>query len=167
MICCYLLQSGRRTYVGATVNFPRRIRQHNGEIKGGAKYTRGRKWNCVLRVEGFLTFQQALQFEWRFKHLTKKQRGTSLCRRIKALNQLIHLQKWTSNSPLAKTIKLRIKLLQFPLPLQAPPPHVQILFVLPKYVACIGSNNSGSIGSYLTSHPLPARLYVCENGRKH
>ncbi|CAK9034968.1 Myosin-J heavy chain (Myosin-5b) [Durusdinium trenchii] len=37
----YLLQCQRttRTYIGATNNFERRIRQHNGEIKGGARYT--------------------------------------------------------------------------------------------------------------------------------
>jgi predicted GIY-YIG superfamily endonuclease len=37
----YLLecQRTRRTYIGSTNNFTRRFRQHNGDLKGGAKYT--------------------------------------------------------------------------------------------------------------------------------
>jgi predicted GIY-YIG superfamily endonuclease len=37
----YLLvaSSSGNTYVGATVNLDHRLRQHNGEIKGGAKAT--------------------------------------------------------------------------------------------------------------------------------
>uniref|UniRef100_J3N5Z2 GIY-YIG domain-containing protein n=1 Tax=Oryza brachyantha TaxID=4533 RepID=J3N5Z2_ORYBR len=37
--CIYLIASYRipRTYVGVTTDFPRRLRQHNGELKGGAK----------------------------------------------------------------------------------------------------------------------------------
>ena len=36
----YLLESTNHcTYVGATMNLDRRLRQHNGEIKGGARAT--------------------------------------------------------------------------------------------------------------------------------
>ena len=40
MFYVYLLLSTKgTTYVGATVNLARRLRQHNRELKGGAKLT--------------------------------------------------------------------------------------------------------------------------------
>jgi predicted GIY-YIG superfamily endonuclease len=62
---------GVLTYVGATLDLARRLRQHNGEIKGGAKYTRlGAKgsWAVVFTVQGFREQREALQFEWALKH---------------------------------------------------------------------------------------------------
>jgi len=53
---CYLIVSKvtRRTYVGCTNNVKRRLRQHNGEIKGGARYTQlGRPWEIKFLVCGF------------------------------------------------------------------------------------------------------------------
>ena len=35
----YLIFNQNCTYIGATNNLKQRIRKHNGEIKGGAKYT--------------------------------------------------------------------------------------------------------------------------------
>ena len=65
---CYLLRScapggrSRRTYVGVTNDMVRRLRQHNGELAGGAKNTRvGRPWEVELWVEGFRTMREALQ----------------------------------------------------------------------------------------------------------
>lgn len=61
--CCYVLRSfsGLRTYTGITTDLSRRLRQHNGEIRGGAKATRsGGPWNvlcvvaCLLAVEVFV-----------------------------------------------------------------------------------------------------------------
>ena len=47
----YLLRSAAgRTYVGITVDLDRRLAQHNGELPGGAKSTRGgRPWVLVER----------------------------------------------------------------------------------------------------------------------
>ena len=62
---------GVLTYVGATLDLARGLRQHNGEIKGGAKYTRlGAKgsWAVVFTVQGFREQREALQFEWALKH---------------------------------------------------------------------------------------------------
>ncbi|KAL8542213.1 hypothetical protein ACS0TY_003176 [Phlomoides rotata] len=43
-----------KTYVGVTNNFSRRLKQHNGELTGGAKASRaGRPWICACLVQGF------------------------------------------------------------------------------------------------------------------
>lgn len=74
-----LLSSPNRnaTYVGATVDLDRRLRQHNKEITGGAhatgiKVAKGETWIRVAHIEGFPDWQSALQFEWRWKQLTRK-----------------------------------------------------------------------------------------------
>lgn len=98
----YLLSSSEGgTYVGATVDLDHRLRQHNGEISGGAKATSGRagSWKRVCHVEGFADECAALQFEWSWKHWTKKFKGGfPLERRIKALNGLAGSPKATSKA---------------------------------------------------------------------
>jgi predicted GIY-YIG superfamily endonuclease len=95
----YLLLSGKKTYVGATVDVNRRLRQHNREIKGGAKYTSKDIWTRVCYVSGFPTWKDALQFEWKWKQLSRKVPSKqSLQRRLEALNVLIASGKSTSTS---------------------------------------------------------------------
>ena len=103
----YLLQSSsKKTYVGATYNVERRVRQHNCELKGGAMYTgkwvkRGDTWKCMGYVSGFPTWRDALQFEWKWKQLSRKvPSNQSLQRRLEALNVLIASGKSTSTSTL-------------------------------------------------------------------
>lgn len=69
---CYVLYSGNRTYVGYTVNPARRVRQHNGLIKGGARATRrASNWAflaIVTSADTAFTKNQALSLEWHLKH---------------------------------------------------------------------------------------------------
>lgn len=76
--CCYCLVSDKNpksTYFGCTNNLARRLRQHNGEITGGARSTHGnRPWSLWYYVTGFGdNKRQALRFEWfvKFKHNKK------------------------------------------------------------------------------------------------
>ena len=102
---CYLIRNGNLTYNGSTNNPTRRLRQHNGEIKGGAKYTSRIKggWEYYCLMSGFPDKINALQCEWRWKHCNGKpgKRDNIHCGvngRIKGLNQILPLEKWTSNS---------------------------------------------------------------------
>jgi len=62
-----------RTYIGYTNNICRRLRQHNGEIKGGAKHTiRARPWKLIYYIYGFSNHKEALSFEWWLAHRGKK-----------------------------------------------------------------------------------------------
>ena len=51
------------SYVGFTQDPHRRLRQHNGELKGGAKSTRGRQWEHLIIWSGFNDKIHALRFE--------------------------------------------------------------------------------------------------------
>ena len=100
-----LLCSDNSTYVGATVDLNRRLRQHNKEIKGGAfatgsKVDKGGTWIRVAHVAGFPDWQSALQFEWRFKHMTRqvKKFKCPLDRRIIALKRVLALERPTSKA---------------------------------------------------------------------
>lgn len=69
---CYVirLSGGKRTYCGVTNNLKRRLRQHNGEISGGARYTttHGPGWSVYFVVRGFVSHRDCLRFEWKMKH---------------------------------------------------------------------------------------------------
>ena len=91
----YLLKNteNNRTYVGITNNLKRRIRQHNGDIKGGAKYTDRFKgngiWKLILYVDN-LTKSKALSYERTIKNLRRRGKGkTPLERRISLINKVI------------------------------------------------------------------------------
>jgi len=89
---CYMLAStdGAKTYVGATTDPDRRLRQHNGEISGGAHATKGRKWNRQFLIGGFTCERLALKFEWRWKYLTRQAPGLTFKeRRAHALALLL------------------------------------------------------------------------------
>ena len=95
---CYCLKStvSNRTYVGASVNPEHRLKQHNGILCGGAKYTKtNRPWELKIVVSGFSTWKEALQFEWRWKKTRVSRKGISAFeRREKCLNILLSKQPW-------------------------------------------------------------------------
>lgn len=100
-----LLSSDNATYVGATVDVDRRLRQHNKEISGGAhatgaKVAKGETWLRACHVSGFPDWQAALQFEWRWKQISRKlpAKMFPLERRMKALKQLLALERSTSKA---------------------------------------------------------------------
>jgi len=107
---CYIIKNGNRTYVGATNNVIKRLRAHNGEISGGAKYTSrvGKGWEHVCIIEGFPTKIECLQFEWALKHVGPKNKG-GIQSRIKKLEILLHKLKWTTSAPLAETMPLNLE----------------------------------------------------------
>lgn len=93
------------TYVGATVDLDHRLRQHNKEIKGGAVATgirvaKGDIWIRAAHVSGFPDWQAALQFEWRWKQLSRKlpAKMKPLERRMNALKQLLALERPTTKA---------------------------------------------------------------------
>ena len=100
-----LVSTNGNTYVGATVDLERRLRQHNKEIKGGAhatgiKVAKGEIWERAAHVSGFPNWQAALQFEWRWKQISRKYsiKMNPLERRIKALKDLLALERPTSKA---------------------------------------------------------------------
>ena len=112
---CYILQNSypnhkKRTYNGFTVNPKRRIRQHNQEIKGGARYTKkfgNKSWEIYVLVTGFPNNVNALQCEWRIKHPDNRRKRpikyNSPEGRIKGLCEVLQLDRWTSQSDVNNT----------------------------------------------------------------
>ena len=105
---CYLLRNTSDqfrmcTYNGSTNDLIRRLRQHNEEIKGGAKATHGKNnsWEYFALLTGFKDHINCLSCEWRFK-LPMGKPGKREARfngpvgRILGLNQILHLDRWTS-----------------------------------------------------------------------
>lgn len=105
----YFIQSTNgSTYIGATVNLDKRIRQHNKDIKGGAtatsiKVNQGEAWTYVCYVENFPNWNEALKFEWRWKQISrqiqkKNPKQNPREKRIEALDLLLKLDKPTSKA---------------------------------------------------------------------
>jgi N-glycosidase YbiA len=100
---CYLIESGSKTYIGATKDPDRRLRQHNRELTGGAKATAGYKWVRVILVSGFPDWKSALQFEWAWKYQSRQTKKRGLESRIDGLIKLLMLDRPTSKASDYKT----------------------------------------------------------------
>lgn len=84
--------SHNKTYVGITNNPTRRLRQHNGELVGGAKYTTSNKGNGEWLFYGFiknLEKKQSLSIEKRIKIKSRKMKGTPINKRLQAINFIL------------------------------------------------------------------------------
>ena len=61
-------------YCGSCIDMDKRLRQHNGLLKGGAKYTRGRRPVILFYKETYATLPEAMQREAIIKKLSRKQK---------------------------------------------------------------------------------------------
>ena len=93
------------TYNGSTNNLVRRIRQHNGIIKGGAKLTKkygNSTWRIYVVISGFYDYVNCLQCEWRIKHPDNKRKRNKKyigpVGRIIGLIEVLQTIKWTNGS---------------------------------------------------------------------
>jgi predicted GIY-YIG superfamily endonuclease len=110
---CYLLYTDQgpcsvlgteKTYVGATIDPDRRLRQHNQEIVGGARATgirvaQGLTWKRACYLTNLPEWRTALQIEWRWKQLGRtqwKHIRNPIDRRLYSLRTLLSLEKPTS-----------------------------------------------------------------------
>ena len=123
---CYIIENSGYTYVGVSNNVHKRLRAHNGEIKGGAKYTtsKGPGWKHICIISGFPTKIESMQFEWALKHVPPRNAG-GVKNRIRKLHVLFNKRRWTSKASLAATMPLTIKWLD-----NYKPEH----FILPSYI---------------------------------
>ena len=105
---CYLLYTNdmSKTYVGATTDPDRRLRQHNKEISGGAKATgisvqQGLIWERICYIKGIPEWRSALQIEWRWKQIGRTQYKhikNPIHRRLYSLKRLLSLEKPTEKA---------------------------------------------------------------------
>jgi predicted GIY-YIG superfamily endonuclease len=108
----YIIANRGCTYAGVSPDPVRRLRQHNGEIKGGAKYTTGKGpgWRHICLISGFDKIQ-SMQFEWAVKHYPPRDAG-GISNRLVKLIAVLNKEKWTSKSPEAITVPLSITWLE-------------------------------------------------------
>ncbi len=104
MFLVYILRSQNKSYIGMTNDFLKRWSQHNGYLKGGAKYTsKYNNWSPICIVDGFETKSEAMQCEWKLK------RVKGFEKRIQNLSYILKNEKyWTKNSPKISDQKLNI-----------------------------------------------------------
>lgn len=119
---CYLLQSQNQSriyYIGYTDNPYHRLRQHNGEITGGAKKTqKHRPWNLLCYISGFPNQRVALQWEWAWQKrslknssnnsLEKTGKKRSLRNPYKRLEKLLTLEQVVAETIPSNQLSLQI-----------------------------------------------------------
>ena len=71
----YILQCADKTlYTGITNDLDKRLLQHNGELKNGAKYTRSRQPVTLVYSESMGSRSEASKREYAIKNLSRSQK---------------------------------------------------------------------------------------------
>lgn len=120
---CYLIKSTdsqhqNKSYNGSTNNPIRRLRQHNGEIVGGAYRTKtGRPWKYYAILKGMPNHVNALSCEWRIRYPNNKRKKPAkylgVKGRIIGLNEVLKLDQWTQRCTIAnKDMNLELWILK-------------------------------------------------------
>lgn len=101
---CYILynDTNNKTYNGYTVDLTRRLRQHNGELKGGAKYTtRARvvwKYLAIVECPPEMDKKDALALEWMIRYPTRRKPRPAEFNgpkgRLKGLELALRYERW-------------------------------------------------------------------------
>ena len=127
----YIIINSGYTYAGVSPDVHKRLRKHNGEISGGAKYTlsKGSGWKHACLVHGFRSKIESMQFEWAVKHEPPRNVG-GITSRIEKLFRVLKKPKWTSKSPDAKDVPL---VLEWIIPELKP--EMDIYGSLPNYIS--------------------------------
>jgi len=69
----YMVRCSDETlYVGITLSLARRLKQHNGELAGGARYTRSRRPVALAWRDSVGSRGEALALEARIKKLSRR-----------------------------------------------------------------------------------------------
>ena len=71
----YLLQCADHSlYAGVTTDLPRRLQQHNGQLAGGARYTKARRPVALVWSEACDSRSHAQQREHALRRLSREQK---------------------------------------------------------------------------------------------
>lgn len=111
---CYIIYNKHYSYVGATNNTENRLKKHNQELPGGAKYTKmiGKGWKYICIIEGFKNKIDCLRFEWAVKHEAPRNHK-GIFNRLLKLEKVLNKEQWTSKSP--SSINYNLKLIWYEL----------------------------------------------------
>jgi predicted GIY-YIG superfamily endonuclease len=91
--------NAKTTYNGYTVNLTRRLRQHNGEIKGGAWATTAKDkgaWSfiAVITSDSWTSVSRAMACEWNCRYPTRKKPRPKIFAGAKGrINSLVEIFK--------------------------------------------------------------------------
>lgn len=96
---CYFIVTANRTYIGITNLLSKRIKQHNNQIKGGAKSTSMyTNWKYHTIIGNFKSKSEAASFEWYWKHVKNNNKwiGTKsgINNKMNRLIELLLEEKW-------------------------------------------------------------------------